>query len=427
MSVQKDESGKRWVQAEVIVPGTPEEVWAAIATGQGVSSWFVPTEMQADGTVISHFGPGMDAVAKQTASEPPLRFAAVSEMGPGAPQMATEWTVEARDGGTCVVRVVHSLFASTDDWDDQLGAVEQGWPDYFAILQLYLRHFRGQPSAAFQLMGMACQTPDAVWRQLVEPLGLLAAHTGERLRSQHAQLQFAGVVERTGEPGHPQQLLLRLEEPTPGVAHLFAMPMGPTVVVSARFYWYGQHAARTVELHEPAWRAWLEKLFPPPPAEAAEAACAETSKQPRIQARAAYRFRAPAERVYDAWLDPAQVRAWMTSSLQSFGLAGDLRRVEIEPRVGGTFCFSDMRNGVEAVHHGSYLELDRPRKIVFTWSVGDKPDPDPSRVTVTIEPADGGCVGTIVHDMAAEWVDYVARTAAGWTRMLEAIGRLLGG
>ena len=46
MTVYKDESGRRWVQVEVEVPGTPEEVWQAIATGPGISSWFVPTELE---------------------------------------------------------------------------------------------------------------------------------------------------------------------------------------------------------------------------------------------------------------------------------------------------------------------------------------------------------------------------------------------
>ena len=46
MSVQRDASGRRMVQAEVEVPGTPEEVWRAIATGPGISSWFVPTEIE---------------------------------------------------------------------------------------------------------------------------------------------------------------------------------------------------------------------------------------------------------------------------------------------------------------------------------------------------------------------------------------------
>ena len=46
MSVKKEASGRRSIQVEVEVPGTPEEVWQAIATGPGISSWFVPTEFE---------------------------------------------------------------------------------------------------------------------------------------------------------------------------------------------------------------------------------------------------------------------------------------------------------------------------------------------------------------------------------------------
>src|SRR6266567_4151478 len=158
MSVKKDPSGRRYVQAEVEVPGTPDEVWQAIATGPGVSSWFIPTEDREDGTVASHFGPGMDVVAKKTAWEPPHRFAAESEgFGPGSPPMATEWTVEARSGGTCIVRVVHSLFASGDDWDNQLEGIESGWPVFFRTLRLYLTHFSGQHGAMVHLLGMTAE------------------------------------------------------------------------------------------------------------------------------------------------------------------------------------------------------------------------------------------------------------------------------
>jgi len=40
MSVKIEASGRRSVQVEVEVPGTPEQVWQAIATGPGISSWF---------------------------------------------------------------------------------------------------------------------------------------------------------------------------------------------------------------------------------------------------------------------------------------------------------------------------------------------------------------------------------------------------
>ena len=46
MSVKKEPSGRRSMTVEFEVAGTPEEVWQAIATGPGISSWFVPTEIE---------------------------------------------------------------------------------------------------------------------------------------------------------------------------------------------------------------------------------------------------------------------------------------------------------------------------------------------------------------------------------------------
>ena len=88
MSVKKEASGRRSIQVEVEVPGTPEEVWQAIATGPGISAWFVPTrsEERQGGQVVSNFGPGMDCPATITKWQPPPCFAAESEMGPpGSP------------------------------------------------------------------------------------------------------------------------------------------------------------------------------------------------------------------------------------------------------------------------------------------------------------------------------------------------------
>lgn len=261
MSLKKDESGRRWVQAEVEVPGTPEEVWEAIATGPGVSSWFVPTEAREDGTVVSHFGPGMDAVATQTAWDPPRQFAAEGEMGPGAPKLATEWIVEARSGSTCTVRVVHSLFASTDDWDDQLENFESGWPAFFHILRLYLTHFRGQPCSMFQLMAFAPEPAFAVWDVLANGLGFVNAAVGERRETPEGAPPLAGVVERVGEAGHSNQVLLRLDQPAPGIAHLFTMAMGGQVVVSLRVFLYGPQAPEALARIEPLWQAWLKERF----------------------------------------------------------------------------------------------------------------------------------------------------------------------
>src|ERR1051325_4687957 len=224
MSVKKDTTGRRSVQVEVEVPGTPEEVWQAIATGPGVSSWFVPTEVQEreGGAVTAHFGPGMDSTATVTAWEPPRRFAAESQgLGPDAPALATEWFVEARSGGTCVVRVVHSLFASGDDWDNQLESIESGWPAFFRILRLYLPHFRGQPCSTFQVMGFAPEPVSKAWDTLNRALGLGGAVVGERRNTSEGAPALAGVVEGWREASPPSALVL-LDEPAPGAAFLNA-------------------------------------------------------------------------------------------------------------------------------------------------------------------------------------------------------------
>ena len=65
MPVRKDASGKRSVEAKVEVPGTPEEVSRAIATGKGISAWFVPStsDERVGGAAVASFGPGMESVA----------------------------------------------------------------------------------------------------------------------------------------------------------------------------------------------------------------------------------------------------------------------------------------------------------------------------------------------------------------------------
>jgi hypothetical protein len=204
----------------------------------------------------------MDAVATQTAWDPPHRFAAEGELAPNGPLMATEWIVEARSGGTCTVRVVHSLFASSDDWDDPLESIEAGWPDYFRILTLYLKYFRGQQCSNIQLMSTAPEPASTAWDALTASLGLNDALLGERRNTPVGAPPLAGVVELTRAPAHPHQLLLRVDQPTSGLVHMIALPMCGQVFVVIRLYLYGDAGPATVQRDEPLWRKWINQLFP---------------------------------------------------------------------------------------------------------------------------------------------------------------------
>jgi uncharacterized protein YndB with AHSA1/START domain len=272
MPVKHDPSGRRSVEVEVEVPGTPEEVWQAIATGPGISSWFVPTELdeRVGGTTVSHFGPDPDMAshATVTAWEPPHRFAEEGAgFTPDAPPLATEWIVESRSGGTCVVRVVHSFFTSSDNWDDQLEAIESGWPAFFRILRLSLTHFRGQPSTVFQVMGAAAEPKDEAWQALTGLLGLAGAVPGQRVASPAGPPPLAGLVEWASQPAWLEEVILRLDQPAPGLAHLYAQSMGEQTFLTIHIFLYGEQTAATALRAEPEWQSWLNARFPMPAAE----------------------------------------------------------------------------------------------------------------------------------------------------------------
>jgi uncharacterized protein YndB with AHSA1/START domain len=127
------------------------------------------------------------------------------------------------------------------------------------------------------------------------------------------------------------------------------------------------------------------------------------------------------ERVFDAWLDTAMIGQWM------FGPRlrdEEVVRLSIDARVGGRFSFVVRRQGEEIDHVGTYLEIDRPRRLVFTWGVGQG---DSSRVTVDIVAMGTGCELTLIHELHPDWADYAGRTEAGWTKMIEALRATVGG
>ncbi len=267
MSIQRDPDGRRSVRVEVEVPGTPEQVWQAIATGPGITAWFVPTQVEPrnGGTMTFDFGQGMVSTATLTAWEPPFRLTADSPgWTPEMPSMATEWTVTAKAGGTCVVRVVHSLFASTDDWDGQLEGTESGWPSYFRVLRRYLEHFAGQAGAQLQATAMTSESVAAVWSTLVDALQLQAAAPGRRVTARLADaITIVGTIDRVDTPTNGHCVLIQLTEPAPGTLMVGAYACGGTMA-SMTTYLYGPRAHAIADAARPKVQAWLAERLPAP-------------------------------------------------------------------------------------------------------------------------------------------------------------------
>lgn len=133
------------------VAATPEQVWDAIATAEGISAWMVPTRLdpQVGGAVSFDVG----ELASQgivTDFTPMTRFAYV-EPWPMTEEMrgwvasvagrppsdedmaavtpiATEFLIESASGGSCVVRVVSSAYGRGADWENEFFAeMVNGW------------------------------------------------------------------------------------------------------------------------------------------------------------------------------------------------------------------------------------------------------------------------------------------------------------
>ena len=129
-----------------------------------------------------------------------------------------------------------------------------------------------------------------------------------------------------------------------------------------------------------------------------------------------HRFGSSADRVYNAWLDPATMRKFLYTTA-----TGEIVRCEVDARVGGKYTIVDRRNGEDVLHEGTYLEFERPRRIVFTVRV-PKYSPDEDRVTIEITPLAAGCDLTLTTQTSDEWA---GDTQRGWTMILDVLNEIL--
>ena len=137
------------------------------------------------------------------------------------------------------------------------------------------------------------------------------------------------------------------------------------------------------------------------------------------QAIVKHRYNASPERVFDAFLDPAKAGKFLFATR-----TGQMVRAEIDPRVGGKFNFTDRRDGEDIEHVGEYLEIDRPRRVVFTFAA-IKFEPTPTRVEIDIVPVAGGCELTLTHTMSPKWAEFKAKSQEGWGKILAAAEKVI--
>ncbi len=124
-----------------------------------------------------------------------------------------------------------------------------------------------------------------------------------------------------------------------------------------------------------------------------------------------HRYAASPERIFDAFLDVGIARRFLFATA-----SGEMIAAEIDPRVGGAFLFTERRPDMGEVRHvGVYLEIDWPRRLVFTFGVPQF-DPRMTTVSVDLRAEDDGCALTLANEGVP--ADYAERNADGWRRIL---------
>jgi uncharacterized protein YndB with AHSA1/START domain len=126
------------------------------------------------------------------------------------------------------------------------------------------------------------------------------------------------------------------------------------------------------------------------------------------------RIAAPPEVVFPYFTDPALAVKWIANA------------ASLDPRPGGTFSLDVRGNPAR----GEYVEVDPPRRVVFTWGIEGRGDFPPGSSTVEVvlqaEGAGGNeTVVTLTHrDLPTEELRRSHR--AGWSELLGILGGVAG-
>ena len=259
-----DDQTARVSAHEVEVPGSPEAVWQAIATGPGIATWFVPAEVdeREGGRITTDHGSFGKSEGVVTRWEPPRRFAYEERDwnpdSPDAPPWATEMLVSAKDGGSCVVRLVSGFFTGGDGWEKHLEGTDEGWVAALRNLRLALTYFPGSTAVSMQAAGMvADRSPDDVGRDLLGVLGVADLPVGSAVRLRGDAPETVGTVVDVGR----RSITLRTDEPHAGIVEIGVYDQ-PGATVMVRGYLHGPGGDRVAAAEEPRWSDWLRGHVP---------------------------------------------------------------------------------------------------------------------------------------------------------------------
>ena len=137
---------------------------------------------------------------------------------------------------------------------------------------------------------------------------------------------------------------------------------------------------------------------------------------PRKSVTVTRRFDASPERVFDAWVNPEIACKWFFTTKKSKTI------YDLDLRVSGAYTITRRTGDKEYVAVGKYIEIDRPRRLVFTFAMPQFAA-DYDTVVIDIQPDGDGCILTLTHEGLRP--GYEKSTVSGWNKMFIALTKTL--
>jgi hypothetical protein len=230
------------IEKDIELVAKPEQVWHAITTAAGSETWLwsTPGDLRPEVPVVATWDqPGHLVVRMPAAAD-------------GSAQ-AFEYVIEGRNGGTTVLRFVHSGVMG-DSWEGEDPELTgHGWDMYLNTLAQYFLHFAGTSATYVCADAPESSISADAWPALLRALGLDSAPAvGERLK-----VNLPGAAPVEGVVDYVRSTFLGFR--TSDALYRFhgRMPIGLPIAVAA--YVYGRPVDR--DALKGAWAAWLAGVF----------------------------------------------------------------------------------------------------------------------------------------------------------------------
>jgi uncharacterized protein YndB with AHSA1/START domain len=181
-------------ETTIEIAAPTEAVWRGITDAQEIVRWFAPEARVEPGEGGSYFvswGPGMEGTSRIAIWEPERHLRVVEERkfgggrhdcsnpeAPGKPaEIVVDYYLEAKGGGSTVLRLVHSGFGMTADWDREFESTHYGWMMFVRNLRHALTRHPGTPCQQAMVMVQTPLPAAETWAKIMSPDGFLASGT----------------------------------------------------------------------------------------------------------------------------------------------------------------------------------------------------------------------------------------------------------